>query len=102
KAERQLHEAAQHHPMHRNQARPTSAVPRTGKTNVGPIGEPQALSDAQMAATIPVLANAATYLSQANHNFGGHRTKAVADLKTAIVELEKALQYSKLKNQNKK
>jgi hypothetical protein len=64
--------------------------------------EPQAVSDAQLAKSIPVLRTAIHVLKNANHDYGGHREKAVEDLHKAIGQLEKALKYSKEHDQNKK
>jgi hypothetical protein len=73
-----------------------------GKPSTGPRQpEPQALSDAQLAASIPVLRNAITLLQNANHDYGGHRAKAVTDLHKAIKQLEKALAFSQKNDRNK-
>jgi hypothetical protein len=63
--------------------------------------EPQALSDAQLAAAIPVLKQTHALLKHADHDYGGHRAKAVIELHGAITQLETALKYSKAKNQQK-
>ncbi len=94
-AEKQLRQVM-HHGV-KNGAHPVSQVPRGNAIIV----EPQALSDAQLAAMIPALNGTIGVLSNANHDYGGHRTKAINDLKTAIAQLELALKYSKAKNQNK-
>ena len=63
--------------------------------------EPQVLSDQQLTGSIPVLREAIAVLQNANHDYGGHRAKAVADLQKAIRQLEKALAFSKKNDQNK-
>ncbi len=63
--------------------------------------EPQAVSDAQLAATVPTLEQTALLLKMASTDFGGHRAQAVADLESAVRQLKKALKYSKEKNQEK-
>lgn len=77
----------------------------TGKRKPGQGGkkphEPQVLSDQQLAGTIPVLRETITVLRNANHDYGGHRAKAVTDLQMAIHQLEKALAFSKKHNGNK-
>ncbi len=55
--------------------------------------EPQILSNEQLMGVIPILANTVTLLQSANHDYGGHRARAVRDLEAAIVQLEKALQF---------
>jgi len=63
--------------------------------------EPQAVSDAQLAATIPTLVQTASLLKMADHDYGGHRAQAVTDLEAAVRQLQKALKYSKEKDQGK-
>lgn len=79
--------------------------PGTGKKRPGQAGkkphEPQVLSDQQLAASIPLLRQAITVLQHSNHDYGGHRAKAVADLHKAIKQLETALTYSRKRNVNK-
>ncbi len=65
------------------------------------MGEPQALSNAQLAQTIPVLSNTITLLGSANHDYGGHRQKAIQDLQAAINQLQVALKSAKQPKQNK-
>ena len=76
---------------------------KTGKT--GKTGnkhrEPQMLSDQQLAQAIPTLRAATAVLRQANHDYGGHRAKAVTDIHKAVTQLEKALAFSRTRNQNK-
>lgn len=72
-----------------------------GKENKGGNNEPQAISDAQLAAQIPTLEQTATALKNATIDYGGHRTQAVTDLQAAVAQLKKALKYSKEKNQEK-
>jgi hypothetical protein len=67
----------------------------------GPHPEPQKISDAQLAAAVPTLQQTAVALQNADHDYGGHRARAVTDLKAAIVQLEKALKFSAVKDQNK-
>ena len=59
------------------------------------------ISDQQLAGSIPVLQQTITLLREANHDYGGHRAKAVTDLQKAIRQLEKALDYSKKKDRHK-
>jgi hypothetical protein len=98
KAERQLREALGHSPHHK--ARAVGA--RTGGGKVAGNREPQQLSNEQLAAAIPVLQNTVAALKNANHDFGGHREKAIEDLNTAVAQLKTALQYAKEHDQNKK
>jgi hypothetical protein len=63
--------------------------------------EPQAVSDKQLADTIPVLKQTITVLQNANHDYGGHRAQAVTDVRAAVRQLETALKYSRTHNQNK-
>jgi hypothetical protein len=81
------------------QLREALGLPGTGQLPPGPhFPEPQIISDRQLATCIPVLVNTGTFLSQANTDFGGHRARAIADLRAAIAELELALEYSALNN----
>ena len=63
--------------------------------------EPQVLSDQQLAQAIPKLHAANAVLRKANHDYGGHRAKAITDIHKAITQLEKALAFSKTRNKNK-
>jgi hypothetical protein len=63
--------------------------------------EPQAVSDQQLADSIPVLRQTISVLQNANHDYGGHRARAVRDLQAAVRQLEVALKYSRQNNQNK-
>jgi hypothetical protein len=63
--------------------------------------EPQVLSDQQLAQAIPVLKQTISFLQNANHDYGGHRARAVHDLRAAVRQLEVALKYSRRHNQNK-
>jgi hypothetical protein len=63
--------------------------------------EPQALSDAQLAGSVPVLKASLGVIEKADHDYGGHRANAIRDLKAAIVQIEKALEFSKEKNKDK-
>jgi hypothetical protein len=63
--------------------------------------EPQVLSDMQLANSVPVLKTTIDVLNQADHDYGGHRAKAVTDLQAAIVQLDKAIAFSKKHNANK-
>jgi hypothetical protein len=76
-------------------------IPKGEKKKDKGNNEPQAVSDAQLAATIPVLEQNAVLLKMANHDYGGHRAQAVTDLEAAVRQLKKALKYSKEKNQDK-
>jgi len=57
------------------------------------IREPQIFSNAQLAASIPVLAGTIAMLKSTPFEYGGHRDKAIVDIAAAIVELELALEY---------
>jgi hypothetical protein len=57
------------------------------------IRESQVFSNLQLLESISVLSLTIDVLNGANHDYGGHRVKAVADLQAAIVELEAALLY---------
>lgn len=59
--------------------------------------EAQALSDMQLAATIPVLNTTIGVLNMANSDYGGHRADAIRDLGEAVTQLQKALVYIKTK-----
>ncbi len=76
-------------------------IPKGEKTKVKGGNEPQAVSDAQLAATVPVLEQTATLLRMANIDYGGHRAQALTDLDAAVRQLKHALKYSKEKNQEK-
>jgi hypothetical protein len=76
-------------------------IPKGDKKKDKGGGEPQAISDMQLAKTIPALEQTATLLKMANHDYGGHRAQAVTDLEAAVRQLNKALKYSKEKNQEK-
>ncbi len=62
------------------------------------IREPQMLSDYQLASAIPVLQETIVFLSASPTDLGGHRARAIADLRAAIAQLEKALEYSAVHN----
>jgi hypothetical protein len=95
-AEKQL-KLALEHVHHTRKVGAHQPQPVTGKGN----SEPQALSDAQLAQQVPVLKETIAFLQKADHDYGGHRARAIADLQAAIAQLEKALAYSKEKNANK-
>jgi hypothetical protein len=95
-AERQLRRALERAP---HRARGTVG-PRAGGTG-NSHAEPQALSDAQLAAAVPTLKATAEALHHADHDYGGHRVAAMTDLREAIRQLETALAYSKRHDQNK-
>jgi hypothetical protein len=100
-AEKQLRLIHHHHHKH-HKTQPK--VAKTGnKGNGGVKGEPelQAVSDQHLLAQIPKLHAAAHFISQANHDFGGHRAKAIKDIHHAIGQLQTALKYSAVKNQGK-
>jgi hypothetical protein len=87
KAEGQLREAL---------AYQDKKAPKEGKTAAPPWHpEPQRLSNAQVAAALPVLHRTLAVLERANHDYGGHKANAVADLKTAVSQLKQALTYAK-------
>jgi hypothetical protein len=77
------------------------AVPKGEKKKVPAGKEPQAISDAQLAMTIPTLVQVANLLKMSNNDYGGHRAQAVTDLEAAVMQIQTALKYSKEKNQNK-
>src|SRR5262249_13056316 len=101
-AEHQLSLALHHH--HGKKSGTTGGAKKPGNKGNGDKGEPepQALSDAQLAHSIPMLKNVAHLLAHADHDYGGHREKAVKDIHVAVVDLEKALKYSKEHNADKK
>jgi hypothetical protein len=89
-ATHELHKALEY-------VRKGKTVPKNTTKDVGSSNEPQKLSDAQLAATIPVLKNTHKVLQQGDLDYGGHRAKAVTELGAAITQLEKALAYIKTK-----
>jgi hypothetical protein len=95
-AAHQLKLALEH--VHKNK-KPGTGKPGTGKGN--PNREPQVLSDKQLADAIPTLNATIALLQKADHDYGGHRAKAVTDLQAAIKQLEKALKWSAEHNKNK-
>lgn len=95
-AERQLKRALEHAPR---RARGSGEL-RTGGTGESH-PEPQALSDTQLADAVPKLKLIAEGLQHAEHDYGGHRADAVSDLRAAVRQLEKALDYSRRHDQNK-
>jgi len=109
KAEKQLREAL--HAVHKMPGNPMGVVGKgagiqgkggagnPGKGNAHP--EPQALSNAQLAAAIPALEQVGVFLQKADHDYGGHRAAAVADLGAAITQLGTALKYAQAKDQKK-
>src|SRR5262249_15967808 len=97
-AEHQLKLALEHH---HKKAGSGAAVKKPKGTGEKGEPEPQALSDAQLAAAVPMLKNVANLLAHADHDYGGHREKAVKDIGVAVVDLEKALKFSKEKNAGK-
>ncbi len=96
-AEKQLHEALEY--IHKQPIRSGNGGKGAGKGKAHP--EPQQLSDAELAGAVPVLKETATLLEKADHDYGGHRAKAVSELKSAVTQLEKALKFSKANDQNK-
>jgi hypothetical protein len=98
-AAEQLKEALEHHPHHKQAANAAAAHKHVAHKNVQT--EPQKQSDQQLASAIPVLKQAVTTLKQSEHDFGGHREKAVEDIEKAIHQIEVALKYSKEHNQGK-
>ena len=63
--------------------------------------EPQKFSNAELASKIPVLHRTIALLEKADHDYGGHRVQAVADLRVAVMQLEIALKYAKSYDQKK-
>jgi hypothetical protein len=90
-AHHQLNLALHHH--HKKGKPP--AVVKGAKPATQP--EPQALSDKQLADSIPVLEQTIVFLNNANHDYGGHRANAVRDLHAAIKQLKLALKYRQKK-----
>ena len=76
-------------------------IPKGDKKKVAAGKEPQAISDTQLASTIPALEQTSSLLRNATIDYGGHRTQAIADLDSAVKQLKTALKYSKDKNQDK-
>jgi hypothetical protein len=74
-------------------------APGGGKPGAKPGGggEPQAVSNLELAEAIPVIKTTIGVLEKADHDYGGHRASAARDLKAAIVQLEKALEFEKKK-----
>ncbi len=60
-------------------------------------GEPQNISNMQLADAIPILQKTKTLLEKANHDYHGHRAAAVRDLGAAIQQLKLALKFEKKK-----
>ncbi len=69
-----------------------------GKSKGKPMPEPQAISDAQLAESIGFLKQTAELLKMANHDYGGHRAAALADLNQAVHQLHLALKFRKGKS----
>lgn len=95
-AEHQLDLIVEHHHKHHKTKHPHAGQKGKGQP------EPQKLSDAQLAQSIPALHAAANFISHANHDFGGHRTKALKDIHHAVTQLQEALKYSAAHNAGKK
>ena len=57
--------------------------------------EPQKLSNAQLKAALPVLQQTIAQLKNADHDYGGHRKQAIADLENTKRDLEEALKRVK-------
>lgn len=101
-AEHQLKLIHEHHHKHHG-TKPAAAKGTKGKGNKGQgEPEPQKLSDAQLASSAKVLTQTAAFISNANHDFGGHRTKAIKDIHHAVAQLHLALKYSAAHNADKK
>jgi hypothetical protein len=96
-AAHQLKLALEH--VHKNK-KPGTGKPGTGSKGT-PNREPQVLSDKQLADAIPTLNATIALLQKADHDYGGHRARAVTDLQVAIKQLEKALKWSAEHNKNK-
>jgi hypothetical protein len=95
-AEKQLREA-----LHAHHKTAKTTTPKTGTGNKNPHPEPQKLSDAELAGAVPVLQATVTFLQGADHDYGGHKEKAIKDLNAAITQIGKALKFSKANDQNK-
>ncbi len=55
----------------------------------------------RIARAIEQLEDAIKYMEEAPHDFGGHKAKAIADSRQAIVQLRKALEYRAVKDNKK-
>jgi hypothetical protein len=73
---------------------------KPGKDGKG--GENQGVSNSQLAQSIAVLRETKVVLEGANHDYGGHRVKAIKAINTAIDQLQTALKYEKGKGGRKR
>jgi hypothetical protein len=85
--------AAQHQ-LKRALGMPTTSKKPGGKGG-SKGGEPQAISNMQLADAIPILHKTRELLEMANHDYHGHRAAAVRDLGVAIQQLKVALKFEK-------
>lgn len=67
--------------------------PGAGPAKFPSVKESQVYSNAQLALAVPVLVDTAALLTNADHDYGGHRAKAIAKIEAAIAELEAALEF---------
>jgi hypothetical protein len=81
-----------------NQLREALKSPPVGYPVPKTFVTPQVVSDSMLANSIPVLRETETMLREAKHDYGGHRARAMADVKAAIAQLEEALGYSAVNN----
>ena len=68
---------------------------KSGGKGDGKGGEPQAISNMQLADAIPILHKTRVLLETANHDYHGHRAAAVRDLGAAVEQLKLALKFEK-------
>jgi hypothetical protein len=68
---------------------------KPGGKGEGKGGEPQAISNMQLADAIPILEKTRGLLEMANHDYHGHRAAAVRDLGAAVEQLKAALKFEK-------
>ena len=62
----------------------------------------EAAEHPRIAKAISELEEAIKYLEAAPHNFGGHKVKAIADSRAAVVQLKEALKYRAVQDNKKK
>ena len=55
----------------------------------------------RIAKAIRELEDAIKYLEAAPHDFGGHKAKAIADSRAAVVQLREALKYREIRDNKK-
>ncbi len=61
----------------------------------------EAAAHPRLATAIRELEEAIKYLEAAPHNFGGHKAKAIADSRAAVVQLREALKYRAVQDNKK-